>query len=322
MSKKWLLRRLGFMLIVFLAALVINFAIPRLMPAGAVDLYTKGAKLSPAAQESIIRKFGLDKSVWEQFWLYVANIFRGEFGLSFFYYPTPVSTLVFRALPWTLFLLISAELLSVPIGYFLGVIAGWKAGSKTDSTIQGFSLFLLSTPLFWIGMILLFVFGYQLGWFPLSGAYTIAASYPNVFVRLYDYVRHAVLPVLSLVTIFGVEQLVMRNTMVTTIREQYVLIAKAKGQTPTKVKFNHAARNALLPLVTSVGLRFATLVGGSVFVEKVFSYPGIGQLIFNAVLNVDYPVLQAAFLIYSITTIAVVFLLDIVYVYLDPRIRY
>ncbi len=322
MSRKWLLRRLGFMLLVFVVALIINFVIPRLMPAGAIDLYTKGAKLSPDAQQAVIRKFGLDKSVMEQFWLYVVNIFRGEFGVSFAFYPTRVSTLVFRALPWTLFLLISAEIISVPIGYFLGVIAGWKAGSKTDSTIQAVSLFLLSTPLFWIGMILLFVFGYQLGWFPLSGAYTIPPRYPNIFVQLYDYIRHAVLPILSLVTVFGIEQLIMRNTMVTTIREQYVLIAKAKGQSPTKVKFNHAASNALLPLVTSVGLRFAMLVGGSVFVETVFSYPGIGKLIFNSVLNVDYPVLQAAFLIYSITTIVVVFLLDIVYVYLDPRIRY
>lgn len=287
-----------------------------------MDLYTKGAKLPPAAQETIIRKFGLDKPVIEQFWLYVVNVFHGEFGLSFFFYPTSVSTLVFRALPWTLFLLIGAQICTVPLGYFLGVTAGWKAGSKTDSTIQGISLFLLSTPLFWVGMILLFVFGYQLGWFPLSGAYTIAAKYPNIFAQLFDYIHHAVLPILSLVTAFGIEQLIMRNTMVTTIREQYVLIAKAKGQSPTKVKFNHAARNAMLPVVTAVGLRFANTIGGSVFVETVFSYPGIGKLIFNSVLNVDYPVLQAAFLIYSITTIIVVFLLDVLYVYLDPRIRY
>jgi peptide/nickel transport system permease protein len=322
LSKTWLIRRLGFIMVVIFAALVINFAIPRLMPGGAAQVYTMGTKLPAAAQDAIARRFGLYKSVWEQFGLYIKNTFMGDFGISYQYYPTTVASKVAAALPWTLFLLMTSTIITVPVGYALGVFAGWRAGSKRDNIIQVVSLLLLATPLFWIAMILLYVFGYQLGWFPLSGAFTIHSEKLSFFPYIGDVLWHAVLPMLSLLTIFGAYQLIMRNTMVTTLREHYITTAEAKGISDNKVKFRHAARNALLPLVTSVGLRFAMLVGGSVFVEKIFSYPGIGQLIFNAVMDRDYPILQACFLIYSVVTILMIFVLDLIYLRLDPRIRY
>jgi len=322
LTTRWLIRRVGFMLLVILIALIINFIIPRLMPGGAKEVYTTGAKLPLATQAAMIKKLGLDKSIWEQFILYIKNTFTGDLGFSYADYPTTVTSKLATALPWTLFLLIFATVLTVPVGYILGVIAGWRAGSKRDSTIQAFSLALLATPLFWIAMVLLYLFGYQLDWFPMSGAEEIYAQTPPFFSRLGDILYHAILPTLALMTAFGSYELIMRNTMVTTLREQYVTTAEAKGLSENAVKYRHAARNSLLPLVTTVGIRFATIVGGSIFVEKIFSYPGIGNLTFNAVLAHDYPVLQGSFLIYSLVTIVVVFLLDLVYLRLDPRIKY
>jgi peptide/nickel transport system permease protein len=171
-------------------------------------------------------------------------------------------------------------------------------------------------------MILLFVFGYQLGWFPLGGAKGVAIQYANWFEYLGDILRHAILPIIALLTGYGGYMLIMRNTMVTTIKEDYVLVAEAKGLSENEVKYKHAARNALLPLVTSVTLSFASIVGGSVFVETIFSYPGVGRLLYYSVIQRDYPVLQGGFLIYSVVTVCFVFLLDLIYLRLDPRIRY
>jgi peptide/nickel transport system permease protein len=292
------------------------------MPGGAIDVYTSGEKLPQAAAQALIQRFGLDKPVLTQFALYLKNTFTGEFGLSFFYYPKPVSALIKKALPWSLFLIITAEVLTVPIGYFLGVVAGWKPGSKRDSTIQAASLAILATPLFWIAMIFLFIFSFILGWFPLAGAQTVGAEYANWLEHLGDIIWHAVLPILSLATAFGAYELIMRNTMITTLREHYVLTAEAKGLSENAVKYRHAARNALLPMVTSAILGFAMAVSGSVYVETIFSYPGIGRLMYNSIMQRDYPVLQGGFLVYSVVMVAAVFLLDVIYMRLDPRIRF
>ncbi|MBT3363615.1 MAG: ABC transporter permease [Chloroflexi bacterium] len=319
MNWKWLIRRLGFMLMVLAVAVILNFLIPRLMPGSAKQAYA--GKLPEAVQVKIIARFGLDKSIWEQFVLYIQNTLKGDLGMSFSNHPNSVTYMIGNALPWTLFLLLTATIITVPLGYVFGVIAGWRAGSKTDTGIQIGSLSLLATPLFWIAMVLLYVFSAQLGWFPLRGAETAYSGYTGL-KWVGDVLWHAVLPVLALMTLFGAYEMIMRNTMVTTLRENYIITAEAKGASENRVKYKHAARNALLPLITSVGIRFATIVGGSVFVENIFSYPGIGSLIFDAVISYDFPLLQGAFLIFSIVTVVVVFLLDLVYLRLDPRIRY
>jgi len=307
------------MLAVLAAAVILNFLIPRLMPGGAIQAYA--GKLPEAVREKIIQRFGLDKPMWDQFILYIRNTLQGDLGESYSRYPLSVSYLIGKALPWTLFLLITATVLTVPLGYIFGVMAGWRAGTKADTGIQVGSLALLATPLFWIAMVLLYIFSARLGWFPLGGAETTVSGYTGI-VRLGDILWHAVLPLLALMTLFGAYEMIMRNTMVTTIRENYVITAEAKGASENRVKYMHAARNALLPLITSVAMRFATIVGGSVFVEKIFSYPGVGSLLFNAVLSYDYPVLQGGFLIFSVVTVITVFILDLIYLRLDPRIRY
>lgn len=323
LTSRWLINRGISSLLVFVAALVINFAIPRLMPGNPVDLFSGGVKLSREARQAIVERFGLDAPLWEQFQKYLVNAFQGDFGLSFFYYPQPVLDVVMDALPWTLLILITSMVFQVIIGYWLGVTAAWKAGSKTDAALQAVSLFLFSTPLFWVAMVLLYVFGYQLGWFPLGGAYTIGESYDTLFEQIRDIARHAILPVISLVIAqYATYQLILRNSMVAVLKEQYILTAEAKGLSRSRVKHRHAARNALLPMITFLSLSFAVSLGGSVFVETVFSYPGIGKLIFDSVMSRDYPLLQGCFFLFSLVVIVANIFVDIMYRFLDPRIAY
>lgn len=323
MRTHWLLRRIISNIAVLITALIINFLIPRLMPGTPVDFFAGGSKISAEVQQAIIRRFGLDKPVIEQFWLYMANAVRGDFGYSFYYYPQKVWDLIKFALPWTLFINLSALVLQIAIGYYLGVMAAWKAGKRTDTVLQTLSLGLQSTPLFWLAMIVIYVFSFKTGWFPIAGAYTPAADYANIFEKILDIMQHAFLPVLTLtIGQFGVFQLILRNTMVNVLKEQYMMIARAKGLSENRIKYGHAARNALLPMTTFIGLCFAATISGSIFIETIFAYPGIGKLVYDAAFDRDYPVLQGCFLVFSVFIVLANFAVDIVYKYIDPRIRY
>lgn len=323
MSRRWLIRRLGVAVVILFLALVINFIIPRLMPGNAADIYADAARLTDAERLQIVKQFGLDQPVLTQFWRYITNAFQGDFGRSYQYYPRGVMSVVIPALKWSLFLIVNAMIIQVIIAFLLGATSAWKAGGKFDNTTQAISLSLWATPMFWIAMLALMVFGFQLHWFPLGGARTVFASYPTFFHAIGDYYYHAFLPISVLVVNqFGGYQLVMRNTMVTTLRENYIVTAEAKGLSENSVKYRHAARNAMLPLVTSVGLRFSLAVAGSIFTETIFSYNGVGRLMFEAVQNRDYPMLQGCFFILSLSVIVGNFIVDIIYQRLDPRIRY
>jgi peptide/nickel transport system permease protein len=309
---------------VLFSALVINFAIPRLMPGNPVDVLTGGAKLTVEARQALITRFGLDAPLWEQFWRYIINAFRGDFGLSFYYFPKPVWDAMMEALPWTLLVILSSLILEVIIGCFLGATAAWKVGTKTDSILQTSSLAIFSAPLFWVAMVLLYVFGFQLGWFPLSGCFTAGATYSSPLEHIADIMKHAALPIITMtIGLYPAYQLILRNTMVSVLKEQYILTAEAKGLSESRIKYRHAARNALLPVLTFLGVSFAiSIIGGSVFIETVFSYPGIGKLIYDSVLCRDYPLLQGCFFMFSLVVIVVNFVVDIAYMYIDPRIRY
>ena len=323
MSGRWLIRRIATSVLVLLIALAVNFAIPRLMPGSPVDLLAGGAKLTTEARDALVARFGLDASLGEQFGRYLVGAAKGDLGLSFAYFPRPVQDLVAQALPWTLLVLLSSLVLQVLIGYFAGVESAWNAGSRTDTVLSTVSLVFFSTPLFWVAMVLLYVFGFQLGWLPLGGAYTIGAAHTSLFARIGDIASHAVLPVVSLTLAqYAAYQLILRNNLIGVRKEQYVLIAEAKGLSEAKVKHKHAARNALLPVVTFLGLSFAMSVGGAVFVESVFSYPGIGKLMYDSVVSRDYPTLQGCFLVFALVVVAGNFLVDVAYRFLDPRIQY
>lgn len=293
------------------------------MPGNPVQILAGGAKLTPEVRQALIERFGLNTSLWNQFWRYIVNAFRGDFGMSFSYYPTTVSSLIMHALPWTLLVLVISLIIQIIIGYVLGTISAWKAGSKTDSILQTVSLAILSAPLFWVAMVLLFFFGFELNWFPITGTYTYGAVYANVFQQIGDIMRHAALPIISYtVAQYATYQIILRNTMVGVLKEQYILTAEAKGLSNNVVKFKHAARTALLPMVTFAGFSFAITIGGSIYVETIFSYPGIGLLTYNAILQRDYPVLQGCFFMFCVVVILMNLLIDLFYMYLDPRIRY
>lgn len=293
------------------------------MPGNPVDIFAGGVKLTVEAREALIARFGLDAPLWQQFYHYFINAFRGDFGLSFSYFPTPVLDVVAEALPWTLLILLSSSILQVVIGYILGVTSGWKAGSTIDSVLQTGSLAIFSAPMFWLGMVLLFIFGFQLGWFPLAGAQSIGATDWSTLHQVADIMKHAALPIMAFtIGRYASYQLILRNTMVGVLKEQYILTAEAKGLSESRVKYRHAARNALLPVVTFLALSFAMTVGGSVYIETIFSYPGIGLLIWDSVVSRDYPVMQGCFFMFGLVVIIANFIADIAYMYLDPRIRY
>jgi peptide/nickel transport system permease protein len=318
-----LIRRIGVAVVVLFIALILNFIIPRLMPGDAADIYAAAGRLTEVERLAIVKRFGLDESILTQFWRYITNAFRGDFGQSFQYYPRGVASKILEALPWSLFLILNAMILQVIVAFIIGSTSAWRAGGKFDASIQAISLALWATPMFWLAMIALLVFGYQFGWFPLGGQMSVALDYPTIFHRIQDMYYHATLPIAVLVVNqFGGYQLIMRNTMVTTLREHYITTAEAKGASDNRVKFRHAARNAMLPMVTSVGLRFSLAVAGSIFTETIFSYNGVGRLIFSSVGERDYPMLQGCFFILSCSVIIANFVVDILYQYLDPRIRY
>jgi len=321
-SGRWLIRRLSTNAVVLFAALVVNFALPRLMPGSPVDRFAGGAKMSAEARDALIERFGLNAPLWDQFWRYLAGTLQADLGQSFAYFPQPVSGLLLRALPWTLLLLVTSLVLQVGIGYLLGATSGWHAGSRLDAGLQTLSLIFFSTPLFWVAMVLLYVFGFQLGWLPLSGAFTIGLD-AGLAVRVGDVARHAILPIASLtIAQYASYQIILRNNMVGVLQEQYMLMAEAKGLSDRTLKHTHAARNALLPVVTFLGVSLAMSLTGSVFVESVFSYPGLGKLMYDSVLSRDYPMLQGCFLMFSLVVVAANLLVDIAYWFLDPRITY
>lgn len=291
------------------------------MPGNPVDIFSGGVKLTKESRTAIIERFGLDLPIHLQFKQYIVNSLKGDFGVSFFYYPQKVTSVIFEALPWTLLVILTSLVLQVIIGFLLGAQSAWNAGSKTDAVIQAVSIFIFSTPLFWIAMVFLFLFGYKTGWFPLGGAYTIGADYESMFEQFSDILQHAFLPIISLtIAQYASYQLILRNSMVAVLKEQYILTAQAKGLGTRRIKYVHASRNALLPMFTFLGMSFALSMGGSVFVETVFSYPGIGKLILDSVISRDYPLLQGCFFMFSLVVIVVNFVIDMVYQLLDPRI--
>lgn len=317
---RWAIRRISFMIMVLLAAVIINFILPRAMPGDVTD-YLIGSDAPPEVYEAVYRELGLDRPVWEQFFVYLKNVVTGNLGVSFRWAGKSVGSMIAETLPRTLALLIPAEIIAIAIGYVLGVISGWRAGSKMDSFITGFGLILWAMPMFWGAMVFLYLGGFVLEWFPLRGYRTVGVDF-TWFGMILDRIWYLILPGITLITKFGATQLVMRNTMTITLKQNYIITAKAKGLSESRVKQRHAARNALMPVVTSTALRMATMAAGLIFIESIFSYPGMGKLIYDAIITKDYPVMQATFLVFAIVIIATIFILDLIYARLDPRVRY
>lgn len=322
---KFLLRRLGFYLIAGWISLSLNFLIPRLAPgdpASALQQKFQG-RLQPEAIEALKKAFGLtDAPLYVQYWDYLVDLAHGDLGISIVYFPAPVTEVIGMALLWTLFLAGLSVVFAFGLGTLLGVYSSWNRGGKLDSIAPASFIFLGAFPYFWLAMLILYVCGFLMGWFPTRGAYTdtLTPSFSLEFIA--SMIHHAALPAISIVIAsLGGWLLAMRNTMIGILSADYITMAQAKGLSERDVMFKYAARNALLPSITGFGMALGFVLSGSLLTEIVFSYPGQGTLFFEAVKGQDYFLMQGLFLAITVAVLAANWFVDIAYFFLDPRTR-
>lgn len=322
---RFLLRRLGFYLVTAWAAVTINFLIPRLMPGDPVQVLLARFQGQPTQQavRALERTFGLDteQSLLAQYGTYLHDLLHGQLGTSITYFPEPVSSVIASSLLWTI-CLVGTTVISFTLGTLAGVVAAWHRGSKLADAMLPISTFFSGVPYFWIGLVALTVFGAALHWFPISGGTAVGQHVQLSLSFIASAVYHAALPALTIVvSSLGGWLVGMRNMTVATMGEDYVLIARAKGLKERRVMLAYAARNALLPNLSGFALSLGFIVGGAIVTEIVFSYPGIGFVLFNAVSSEDYPLMQGIFLVITLAVLCANLLADVGYVLLDPRIR-
>lgn len=313
----FILRRLARGVFTILFAVTVTFLLLRLLP-GDPALAVASPNMTDDARAALLTQYGLDQPLFVQYFLYLGQVLQGNLGTSFTQ-SIPVVDVLMQRLPWTLLLTVTSLVLTIVIGIPLGVLAASQKHRFLDRLVQVFgvtgqSLFVPS-----VGVVLLFVFGLNLRWFPIGGAYD-----EGVYgMQWYGSVlSHLVLPAISLTLIqLGSYVLTMRATLIEALGEDYITLAKAKGVPPRTILWKHAVRNAMLPATTLIGLQLGFVVGGAVLTETVFAYPGIGRGIYEAVTQLDFPVLQGAFLLLAVTVVIANMLTDIAYGFLDPRVK-
>ena len=317
------LKRFAHMLFVLWAIATILFLMFRLLPGDPTLAYIDPS--FTADQRALIqRQFGLDKPLTEQYAIFLGNTVRGEFGLSF-RQRLPVTDLVLSTLPNTLLLTLTALIVAYTFGALFGALLAWKRGSAFEASAIPLVLATRAAPEFWVGMVLLAVFAFGLGWFPSGGATSAGAVFPSQWARVTsaDFLRHLVLPALTLaIYLQGLPVLLMRSNMMEVMGEEFVTMARMKGLPERDIMLRHAARNALLPLVTAFALGFGASVGGNVVIETVFSWPGLGRMLVDAVGSSDYPLAQGAFLLIAAVLVSMNFIADLLYGLLDPRVAH
>jgi len=319
-SKKYIASKALTSFTTLFIVLVVNFLLFRVMPGDPGRMLIRDPRAGPDAIKRLEKQFGLDKPMHDQFYLYLRELSRGNLGLSFAY-NKPVSKVILYRLPNTILLIGFSFIISTLIGILMGSIAGWKRGSKTDSAIFGFSLVATWLPSFWVGTMLLLVFGFWFRAFPIGGIITPAKVFNNIFERWRDILWHMTLPTLALLLWYvGEYVLLMRSSMLDVLTEDYMVTAKAKGLREFIILKDHALRNALLPVATLTMINLGYVVAGAIQCEIVFAWPGVGKLIYDSLMMRDYPLLQGAFLVISISVIIANFLADVLYSYLDPRV--
>jgi peptide/nickel transport system permease protein len=324
---KYFLRKLGFFLLTLWAVITINFLIPRLAPGDPAEIMVqnlagKDAQLNQAQVQAMRDLLGTPQgSLISQYWQYLGQLVHGNFGLSYNYYPYPVTEVIGKAFWWTVILVSIVQVLSFIIGVLLGAFAAWRRNSKFDTVVTIGSTFIGTLQPFWIALLLLFALGYSLGWFPTSGGYEESTpGFNGAFI--YDAFSHAFLPALTLMILGPVGWVLgMRNTMIMDLSQDYIRLAKAKGLPDRRVALRYAARNALLPSVTGFALALGGVLGGAILVETVFDYPGLGRLMGEAVAIKDFPLLQALMLLTTAAVLIANFIADLLYGVLDPRAR-
>lgn len=321
-------RKLLTFVVTLWAAVTLNFVIPRLMPGNPVQaaltkLAASGMTVTNATRRAIEVQLGLPHtSIVTQYGDYLVNIARFRFGMTYSITDESVAHAILTAAPWTIALVGTTTVIAFVVGTLLGVFAGWKRQTQLDSWVTMSSTFFSAFPPFWLGLLLLYFLGFRYHVFPLTGGYTPGATPSLTLSFLGDAFVHSVLPAVTLVvTSLAGWVLGMRNNMINTLGEDYVVFAEANGLRERVVALLYVARNALLPNVTGFGLALGAVVSGAVLVESIFGYPGVGNLLLLAVTNRDYPLMQAIFLMITVSMLVLIFLVDMLYGLLDPRVR-
>jgi peptide/nickel transport system permease protein len=318
-------KKVGAALISFAFLLVVGYLIFSVMPSNPLEALTRGRPTS-AAQIAFLRKqLGLNEPAWERFFQFVWNTLHGNLGYSW-QFQEPVSTLVLQRLWPTILLMGSSTIISIWLGMWLGIRSGWRPGSLLDRLSSGVSLAFWSVPTFWLGLILLVLFGVGFGpipaLFPVGGMTTPGSAGGFALSHIVDVLRHLVLPCVTLVLVqFAQYVTIMRSSIIDELGSPYLLTARAKGLRDVDVRRKHAVPNAILPTVTIIFLQLGGLVSGAITVETVYSWPGLGFLTYQALEIPDLPLLEGTFIVFSASVIVMNLLADIVYRYLDPRVR-
>jgi peptide/nickel transport system permease protein len=321
----FILRRLGFYLVAAWVALTVNFFIPRAVPGNAVEAIMSKfpGTLQPAAYHALEAMLGVGHpgSIWHQYVSYFDEVVHLNFGISSSNYPAHVSTLLAETIPWTLVLVGTATVIAFFLGTLLGILAGWRHGGWLERLLPGL-MFLQAIPYFFLALLLLYLLAVNVHVFPVGLGYSggLVPGWDWSFIS--SAIFHSVLPAFTIViTSVAGWMLQMRNVMITTIGEDYVLAAQAKGLPNRRVIFGYAARNALLPQLQGFGLALGFVVSGAIVMEIVFSYPGIGLLLLNSVTSDDFPLTQAIFLVITFAVLLANLIVDLVIVTVDPRVR-
>jgi peptide/nickel transport system permease protein len=323
---RFVLRRLGFFVLTLWAALTLNFFLPRLMPGNpalAAIGNSRGA-VSPQALKVLEAQFGTThQNIASQYGSYLGDVATGKFGSSLTTQPgTSVGHIVLDAIPWTLGLVGLTTVLAFVLGTGIGIAGAWRRGGRLDSIMPPIFVIMTVIPYFWIGLILILVFGVKLRWLPYIDSYDITLTPGFNLTFIGNVVEHAILPAFTLlITTIGTWILTMRNTMITTLAEDYVRMARAKGLPGRRIMLDYAARNAILPNLTGFAMSLGFVVGGAILIEEVFNYQGVGFLLLQAVNNHDYPLEQALFLLITAAVLVAILISDIATAVLDPRTR-
>jgi len=323
---KFLIRRLGFLLVALWAALTINFFIPRLMPGNPAEAMMAKfhGHVNPSAIKALEVAFGVNThaSLLSEYFSYLNNTVHLNFGVSVSYFPLPVTSVISKALPWSLGLVGLTTILGFILGTGIGALAAWRRGGVLDSVLPPTFIVVSAFPYFWVGLLSIWLFSLTLNWFPLLGAYNETSTPAWNWPFIADVLWHAVLPASTiLITSIGGWILTMRNNMITVVAEDYVKMARAKGLSPKRILWQYAGRNALLPNLTGFAMSLGFVISGAILVEYVYNYPGVGFMLLQAVENEDYPLMQALFLLITVAVLVAIFISDIATATLDPRTR-
>lgn len=315
---RYIWKRSAFAVITIFVALTLNFVLFRVLPGSAVSRISRVPNASPELKEALEAQFGLDKSIWEQYFLYLKGLFTGNLGVSYANRQPVVDNLM-TAFGNTIPMVATGTVIALVLGIAIGVLSAVRRGTLSDHLTTNVAVLFYAFPTQFLGMMLLILFA---GVFPTAGMQDPFAIALGPWGQFLDTVRHLVLPVTTLaLTLFAEYALVVRSTVLETLGEDYILTARAKGLRRGRIISAYAVRNAMLPTVTMIALALGTVVGGSILIEVIFSWPGIGRALYEAVLKRDYPMLQGGFLIITVTVVVLNYLADLLYFTLDPRVK-